>query len=107
MLDTSLIVADGDLVLTLRIVGAAVGSSVAVLVKLEAKNLLIQFKGFIVGTVTGVIATPFIIDYFDLIHSFDYWLGIAFVNGMFGFIIVRFLLSDEVLKTIKTKITRT
>ena len=84
----------GEVLIT-KILGSVLGSSVALAFADKGSAPTLLIKRFAVGVVVGVTCSPFLIDYFNLEHSIDYWLACSTSTGALGYYVLSKLFSDR------------
>lgn len=89
-----------DLLLA-KIVGSIAGSSIAVVFQPGGDTKRRLINRFIIGTVLGFIFAPFVIDYLNWQHTFDYWLASATLSGLFGVLAMQFIFNLDFNKLIR------
>lgn len=95
MIDTTLIV---------KIIGASLGSSIAVVFKPGGDSHFRLFQRFVIGSILGVISAPIIVDFFKWKHEIDYWLAAAALGGVLGYLLLQMLFSDATIELVKNNI---
>lgn len=95
-----------DMTMALKILGASIGSSIAVVFKPGADNGLRLLQRFIIGTIIGVISAPVVIDFFKWEHSPDYWLAAAALCGLNGYLVLQLLFSEQTHEAIKKRFSK-
>lgn len=93
---------DGPLII--KIIGASLGSSIAVIFKPGKDTYFRLFQRFIMGMIIGVISAPIITEFFGWKHAVDYWLASAALGGVLGYLILQVLLSEATADAIKNHI---
>ena len=89
-----------------KVSGAAIGSSIAIVFKPGEDTWLKLCQRFVIGTVFGFIVAPIVIDKLGWQHTFDYWLASATIGGVFGYLILQFIFSTEVHDIIKKRFSK-
>lgn len=95
-----------DTTLLVKIIGASIGSSVAVVFKPGVDNRLRLVQRFVLGAIIGVIFAPVAIDFFKWKHSPDYWLAAAALCGLLGYLALQLLFSETTSELIKSRIKK-
>lgn len=92
-----------DMVLIIKIIGASLGSSIAIVFKPGGDGWLRLVQRFVLGTIIGVISAPVITDFFEWEHSFDYWLASAALGGLLGYLFLQLVFSESTINEIKKR----
>lgn len=90
----------------LKISGAAIGSSIAVVFKPSGDTRLKLLQRFVIGTILGFIFAPQLLDFFDWGHTLDYWLASATICGLLGYLTLQFLFSSDLRDAINKRIEK-
>ena len=67
-----------------KLIGSFAGSSIAVVFQPGGDTKRRLIHRLIIGTVLGFIFAPFVTDYLNWQHTFDYWLASATLSGLFS-----------------------
>lgn len=94
-----------DITLFLKILGASLGSSIAVVFKPAGDSYLRLFQRFIIGLIIGVISAPILIDFFGWEHRTDYWVAAAAFGGLIGYLILQLLFSETTLEIVRKRLS--
>lgn len=86
-----------DAIFYARLVGALIGSSIAVVFR-PGESWRHVLQKLIVGAIIGFIASPLLIDYLAVAHSLDYWLASATFCGLTGYFSLQLLFSEAATK---------
>lgn len=92
-----------DTTLLVKIIGASIGSSIAVVFEPAGDSWFRLFKRFVIGTIIGVISAPVVIDLFSWEHKVDYWLASASLCGLVGYMLLQLLFSEQTRQTIRKR----
>ena len=90
----------------LKVSGAAIGSSIAVVFKPCGDTKLKLLQRFVIGTILGFIFAPQLVDFFDWDHTLDYWLASATICGLLGYLMLQFLFSSDLRDAINKRIEK-
>ena len=93
-------------VIWLKISGSILGSSIAVVFRPGGDPLLKLLQRFIIGTILGFIFSPIIIDSLGWPHTWDYWIASSCAGGLFSYLLLQFLFSQETADRIRRRISR-
>lgn len=93
--------------LWLKLGGAAVGSSIAVVFRPGGDSWLKLAQRFVIGTILGFISAPVVIDTLGWKHSPDYWLASATLGGLIGYLLLQVVFSRETMDLVKRKLKGT
>ena len=93
---------DGSLII--KIIGASLGSSIAVVFKPGTDSYFRLVQRFIMGAIIGVISAPVIVDILKWEHRVDYWLAAASLGGLLGYLILQILFSEATAEVIRNYI---
>ena len=92
-----------DLITLCKVIGATIGSSIAVVFKPGGDSILKMIQRFVIGTILGFISAPFMIDYFGWSHTTDYWVAAATLGGRIGYMALQIILGEDTIKFIRSK----
>lgn len=87
-----------------KIVGAMIGSSVAVIFQPNGDTRWKRIQRFVLGSICGTISAPIIRDLIGWPDHFDYWLASAALGGLFGYLFLQVALSKQVIDRVKAKL---
>lgn len=76
-----------------RIIGAIVGSSLAVVFD-KGDNWAHRFERFMIGGFFGAICSALLIHWFEWPDTLDFWLLSSFLCGLVGYLFLQLLFSD-------------
>lgn len=79
----------------MRLVGAGLGSTIAVIFKLRDGTIRAGLLMFAVGVITGYIASRLILDSFGWKNIADYWLIASGIGGALGYICLQIVYSSK------------
>lgn len=79
----------------MRFVGAACGSTIAVIFKLRDGTARAGLLMFVVGVIVGYISARLILDSFGWENVADYWLAASGIGGALGYICLQILYSNK------------
>jgi len=82
----------------LKMGGAALGSSIAVVFRPGGDGSLKLFQRFVIGTILGFIFAPQILDFFGWTRTPDYWLAAACLGGLISYLLLQALFSEQALQ---------
>ncbi len=92
------------LIFWLKLGGATVGSSIAVVFKPGGDSVIKLIQRFVIGTILGFISAPVLIDTIGWKHTPDYWLASATLGGLVGYLLLQVLFSAEALDLVKRRL---
>lgn len=87
-----------------KVAGASIGSSIAVVFKPGQDKGWSLVKRFILGTIIGFIAAPVVIDWLNWEHTVDYWLAAATFSGLLGYLFLQLLFSEAAARAVKSRL---
>jgi len=90
-------------ILWAKIVGAVLGSSIAVIFQPAGDNNRRLLARFVIGVVIGVVFSPVLIDWLKLTHTWDYWLASATFCGAVGVLALQILFSQRVYDALESR----
>ena len=85
------------MVIWLKISGATIGSSIAVVFQPGNDSNRTLVKRFVIGVILGVISAPIILDFFTWPHTPDYWLAASCIGGLIGYLLLQWVFTRELL----------
>ena len=91
-----------DSLLFLKIAGASLGSSIAVIFKPNGDSDQKIFERFAIGTVIGTIISPFTMKWMDVEPEFYFWLGCSVLSGLVALLVLQLLFSQSGKEAIET-----
>jgi len=94
-----------DATIILKILGASLGSSIAVVFKPAGDSWFRLFQRFIIGLIIGFISSPVIMDWLEWEVRADYWIASAALGGLCGYLILQLLFSDATIEIIRKKVS--
>ena len=92
------------LICWLKLGGATVGSSIAVVFAPGGDSWLKLLQRCVLGTIMGFITAPVLIDAAGWQHTPDYWLAAATLGGLIGYLLLQIVFSTEALALVKRKL---
>lgn len=97
-----------DSLLLVKIAGASIGSSIAVVFRPSSDSVLRLFQRFVIGTIGGVIFAPIMMDTMKWPREIEYWLSASATCGLVAYLCLQLLFSrstkDIAQEVIKKKI---
>ena len=88
-----------------RILGAILGSSVAVIFRHSEESGERIVDRWLIGLIIGSIFAPHVLNYMNWPNTWDYWLSSGAVMGLLGYLLMRLLFSEALYSAIQKKIT--
>ncbi len=79
----------------MRLLGASLGSTIAVTFKLRNGTLRAALIMFFVGATTGYLSSRWILDSFGWSNIADYWLLASGIGGGLGYILLQLVYSKK------------
>ena len=89
--------------LLIKIIGASLGSSIAVVFKPGGDSKMKLFQRFLIGVIIGVIASPIIRDWLEWPALVDYRLAAGTLGGLFGYLVLQLLFSEKTHEILKKR----
>ncbi len=90
-------------ILLAKIIGAVLGSSIAVIFQPDHDTPTRLLARFVIGVVIGVVFSPVVLDWFKLAHVWDYWLAASTGCGATGVLIMQIIFSKRVYDALETR----
>ena len=94
-----------DALLTMKLIGASIGSSIAIVFSPGRDSKLKLLKRFIIGVIIGFIFAPILIDWLGWPHQLDYWLAASVLSGLCGYLSLQVLFTIRFSDIINKKMT--
>ena len=88
----------------LKIGGASMGSTIAVVFKTGGDTNAKLFQRFVLGTIIGFISSPVLIDFLGWTHTPDYWLAAATLSGILGYLFLKLIFRDAAANAVKKRL---
>ena len=92
-------------ILAAKILGAAIGSSIAIVFKRGGDHKLKLLQRFALGAIMGFVFAPFIVQFVGVAHTFDYWLASATLGGVVGYLFLQVVFSDWARDALRARIS--
>jgi len=87
-----------------RMLGAFIGSSVAVNFRWRGGTARSLISMLAVGVATGFVSSRWIIDFFKWSNTSDYWMISSAIGGVLGYLLLKILFSAKAESAIKEKV---
>jgi integral membrane sensor domain MASE1 len=84
-----------DSLLLVKIAGASIGSSIAVVFRPAHDSVFRLVQRFVIGTIFGVIFAPILMNYMEWPREIEYWLSASATCGLLAYLILQLLFSTS------------
>jgi len=91
-------------ILWAKIIGASVGSSIAVVFQPNGDNNRRLLARFIIGAVLGIIFSPLLLDTLKMPHTWDYWLAASSFIGAVGVLVLQVIFSRKIHQALEENV---
>ena len=100
---------DGSLIYAMKLGGAVVGSTIALVFKPlptdenKVTRWIRIFHRFWIGVIMGFIFSPIVLDFFGWMRTPDYWLAAATLAGSLGVVFLQIIYSDAAADAVRKR----